>query len=107
MNLTLEAYGETHTLNIMKSAYADNGSLYLGLVEPNGEPFCNLTVNLDDHMAGDGLAYVDTNNAPFAEALIEKYHLGIKTPFIGQSGYCSYPMYAFDKKQVNKFLVKE
>lgn len=56
------------------SSYMDNGRLYIGLLEADGEslePFTDLTVNIDAPCP-PYCGYVDTNNCPELEEFIVK-----------------------------------
>lgn len=104
MPLILNLWGREYRLNIVEDRYSNNNSLYLGLIDADTkEPFANFTVNLSDGVATDNCQYVDTNNLPELADLIEEYKLGT---YIcdGYSGYCSYPLYNFDEKEVSKYL---
>lgn len=100
--LKLNAWGETVRLNTRISNYRNNGNLYVGLVDEDGMPYADLTVNIDD-MGDDTMGAVDTNNLPWAEKFIEDNELGIKTPFTMRSGFCVYPIYIFDMDKVREF----
>ena len=69
------------------------------------EPFSNLTVNINAQNSGPDCAFVDTNNFGSAEKLIREYKLGKPTGKIGYSGYCSYPEYRFDMKEIYKYCI--
>ena len=65
------------------------------------EPYATLTVNLDgiDHEMQDGkaLAFVDTNNyGDWVEPFIRDNDLAKPEGYIGQSGFCLYPLYRWD-----------
>lgn len=62
----------------------------------NGEPWSDLTVNIPGTMTPDGMAFIDTNNNPWAEAFLVENGLAKPTGVTGRSGYCSYPLYSFD-----------
>lgn len=75
-----------------------NGNLAISLDCCEG-PYATITVNLDGTLCPE-YAYVDTNNCPWAEEFIEKYHLGESTGLSRRSGYCEYPLYKFDIKKL-------
>ena len=82
-------------LELEINSYIDNNRLYIGLVEVGGEypePFADLTVNISAPCP-DYCGYVDTNNCPELEGVIEKHGLGEFTGLMGGSGFCSYPLY--------------
>lgn len=82
-----------HTFDVMRAEYQVDDSLYLGLYE-NGEWYCDITVHLD-FLVGD-YAFVDTNNFPDAEKFLKATGLGEPTGRTRQSGFCAYPLYAFN-----------
>lgn len=97
-------------LAIYACRYADNGRFAIQtlLHTTDGfEPYANLTVNLVDEVVPFETedvcyAFVDTNNWPEGEEFIKKADIGEKTKFVGHSGYCSYPLYRFDRKKIEK-----
>ena len=103
-----ESWGQTYDLCIERNEYAVRRGMALQLycVEDGfREPFADLTVNLPGYLPGEHRAFVDTNNLPEAEELIRKYKLGEPTGRIGYSGYCSYPEYEFDMREVNRYCI--
>lgn len=78
-------------LNIFKY---DNGNICIGIDETI------ITVNLGDILP-PYCAYLDTNNIRNVEELVlTEYGIGKFTNFIGKSGYCTYPLYMFDKDKL-------
>lgn len=61
-----------------------------------------LTVCLCDRSLGEGEAYIDTNNCPWAVDFIEQEGLGKRTGRTGKSGYCTYPVVKFDMEKVKE-----
>lgn len=74
-------------------------------------PYCNITVNIvsgetvrkfldEDLSATSGnryaCQYVDTNNCEWAARFLEENGIAFFTGFFADSGFCSYPLYAFD-----------
>lgn len=66
----------------------DSGSL---------EPYANLTVNFHEFIGMKNCAYIDTNNCPFANEIL-KTGIARDMGVTKQSGYCTYPLWEFDKK---------
>lgn len=99
--LTLSAWGETTHLNTIMDSYRNNGNLYIGLVDEEGFPYADLTVNIE--ALRDNMAAVDTNNCPWAEKFIEDNGLGVKTGYNLGSGFCRYPVYEFDLDKVKEY----
>ncbi len=60
------------------------------------EQFSVLTKSFGEHIGLKNCAYMDLNNCPFGEQLLE---LGVaqNTGFTKQSGFCTYPLYHFDE----------
>ena len=91
-------------LELEISSYMDNNRIYIGLVEVDGEypePFADLTVNISAPCP-DYCGYVDINNCPELEGFIEKHGLGEFTGLMGNSGFCSYPLYLFDPEKLRE-----
>ena len=95
-------------LELEISSYMDNNRIYIGLVEVDGEypePFADLTVNISAPCP-DYCGYVDINNCPELEGFIEKHGLGEFTGLMGNSGFCSYPLYLFDPEKLREVAPK-
>lgn len=91
-------------LELEISSYMDNGRLYIGLVEVDGEcpeHFADLTVNISAPCP-DYCGYVDINNCPELEGFIEKHGLGEFTGLVGNSGFGSYPLYLFNPEKLRE-----
>lgn len=105
----LNAYGRDWNLIPIKQTYTYGNGLAISLMQEGGSCFAHLTVNLIDALEGiatlpDDCAFVDVNNAPWAEKFIQENNLGIHLGMYVQSGYVSYPLYKFnlDKLKGNK-----
>ncbi len=61
------------------------------------EPYANLTVNFHEFIGMKNCAYIDTNNCPFANEIL-KTGVARDMGVTKQSGYCTYPLWEFDKK---------
>lgn len=93
---------EHPNLTIRLAHYMANDSIALLLDDrDSGEPYANLTVCLPDQdvLLADE-AYVDTNNCEWAEEFILENHLGEFTGQWGYSGFCKYPKYKFNLKEM-------
>lgn len=91
-------------LELEISSYMDNNRMYIGLVEVDGEypeHFADLTVNISAPCP-DYCGYVDTNKCPELEKFIEKHELGEFTGLVGNSGFCSYPLYLFNPEKLRE-----
>ena len=83
----------------------NNGRLYIGLNEQTEdylEPYADLTVNING-VCPDYCGYVDINNMPELEQLIEENELGEFTGIMGQSGFCNYPLYLFSAEKLREY----
>ena len=72
--------------------------------DENGlKAFAELTKHFNEFIGQKNCAYVDTNNCPYADQLLEQ-GIAIDTGLTKQSGYCSYPLWLFNEdflKSVN------
>ena len=104
-----ESWGKTYELSFRKGHYQNNSRLAIQVMckeegEDWYEPFCTLTVNLEDSIQiQDNRAYIDTNNCPkdLIQSL-EEQGVMTKTRIAQQSGYCVYPLYEFNQEWLNK-----
>lgn len=110
--INLKKYGKNHPMTFRLANYADNGSLYVGLIaneEGWPEPWSNLTVNLPlSSRCKPNCAYIDTNNN--GEEIIdwlEENGLGKTTERIAASGWCIYPEFEFDMEALMKHVVSD
>lgn len=102
----VDSYGKKYDVTMEISRYQQNGGLALKMNYMDEEfgcmmPFATLTVNLG-YRPDYGCAYVDTNNCPWAEDLINKNGLGVFTGKTCMSGYCEYPLYRFDLDKIRE-----
>lgn len=81
--------------------YIADGSPAIMLWSFADGPIARITVCLDDKTLRPNEAYVDTNNCPWAPEWIEKNGFGEATGRTRDSGYCTYPAYAF---AINRLL---
>lgn len=97
--------GEKIKVKLGKTSYRNNDTLAVLLLQvlDNGEEedYGVLTVNISDSdiLADDTQAFIDTNN--MGEEIINwlvKNKIAMKTPFIGRSGFCTYPLMSFTKE---------
>ena len=86
------------TIKTGKYLYGDN--LAIELITDTIEPFAKLTVNLAEWTLPNNMAFVDTNNCPWAEKFISDNKLGRPTGMTGTIGYCTYPLYRFDMEKL-------
>lgn len=66
-----------------------------------------LTTCLCDPTLPEDVAYVDTNNCPWAVAFLEENGLAEKTGRTKRSGYCVYPAMRFNREKIAQFEEEE
>lgn len=105
----INCLGEEYEVYLKRNSYIDNGSLAIQVFDASdGCPFTVLTVNLEEtprcytHTKDkESVAFVDTNNNPWAEEFIKNNKLGEPIGMYGHSGFCSYPLYRFDLSKLD------
>lgn len=90
------------------SQYANNNRIYIGIIDEEGLPYCDLTVNLTNATGIKPFdAFVDINNFPDAMMFIHNYKLGTYTGIWERSGYVRYPLYSFDPERLKELAPKD
>ena len=104
--MKLNFMGDDYELVIVEDKYSANDTLYLGLIDVNTyELFADITVNIPYGVAEENTQYVDTNSyCDVLKNIVKKYKLGTKVGADIQSGFCSYPLYKFNRKNIEKYL---
>jgi hypothetical protein len=82
-----------HRVYLEKDSYRSNGTLAVLMYNEDGEPFGNVTVNLNHPLQSGDLAFLDENNMPGIGRWIERNGLGSFTGVRACSGFCTYPLY--------------
>lgn len=110
---TLNFYGKKYPVCLAKCNYVNNGKLaiLMFVTTPKGkikEEFGNLTVNIDDSniFANDvDTQFIDTNNLgnEIIHWLVEN-NIAKPTGMIGFSGFCSYPLFKFNKEVLDEMM---
>ena len=68
------------------------------------EPYCSVSVNvIKAKPQSDSCIFVDTNNAPFLESLLQEKGFGLPTGRFATSGYCCYPEYLLNIKKMKEY----
>lgn len=80
--------------------YLEDNSVAIHVWNRQDGPIATITVCLCDRSLGEGEAYVDTNNCPWAVDFIEQEGLGKRTSRMRRSGYCTYPVVKFDMQKL-------
>lgn len=79
------------------------GGLYVGMlceIDGNLEFFSDLTKNIPGYELAYNEAYITYDFRKSNLAFIERYKLGVLKPAYARSGFCTYPMVAFDLKRL-------
>lgn len=110
--INYKKYGKNHPMTFQLANYADNGSLYVGLItheEGYPEPWSNLTVNLNESVrCKPNCAYIDTNNnGDMILDWLETNGLGKQTGRIAVSGWCVYPEFEFNMEELMKHVTND
>lgn len=97
----INAYDRDWFVIPVLNKYTYGGCLAISLMQEDGSCFAHLTVNLIDALEGiatlpEDCAFVDVNNAPWAEKFIQDNNLGEHLGLYVTSGYVSYPLYKFN-----------
>lgn len=97
-------WGATEKVSLNIGQYSINDGMWIGIISYEDgypEPYADLTVNFEGKVP-DYYGYVDTNNLPEAETFIKENKLGTFTGMVKQSGFCTYPLYQFDKERLKE-----
>ena len=104
--LTLNAWGENHSISFELANYADNDNLYVGMITHEDgypEPWSDLTVNLGIPLPM-GTAFIDTNNNPGIIGWLEANNLGKRSGRAVQSGFCTFEVFYFNMDELMKYV---
>lgn len=108
MKATLKAWSREIPVTLEVKNYY-NGNLAIQVTdysEGYPSPYAKLTVNLGELPKGapkEDSAFVDTNNCPWAEEFITNLGIAVPSGIFRQSGFCIYPLYYFNLKEVKKY----
>ena len=83
--------------------YVADNSLALQIWNESDGPIATITKCLLFARLEKDMAFVDTNNCPWAEDFIKEYRLGEPAGTTCKCGYCEYPLYKFDLKRLKEF----
>ena len=93
---------KNHNVKEMNIRSYSNNNTALELVCEDGIPLAVITVNLGD-LLKKNMAYIDTNNCPWAEDFLIDNDFGIPTEEYKASGFCVYPLYQLDLERIGKY----
>lgn len=94
----IKLFSKVWRLELRKGEYMANGNLaVMAISDDDGDTFATLTVNLQVSLPGN-CALIDTNNNPWAEEFLKKNKIAKPTGRCVSSGFCTFPVYEFDKK---------
>ena len=107
--LKLHCYDETFDVCFYLNRYEHHDNLYVGLycIEEGGfEPFCDITVNLDEKVPEEH-GYLDTNNmgSEMVDWLKANDFISLPLSF-GFSGYCVYPLVKFNMDKIKEYIAE-
>lgn len=80
-------------VRLAKEEYRSNGTLAVAMYTRKGDLYDIITVNLQDPMQSDSMAYLDTNNHPGIDKWMEEQGLALPMYVTTRSGFCEYPLY--------------
>lgn len=60
-------------------------------------PFGPISKNFGEYIGIKNAVYIDTNNCPYVEELLEK-GIAVETGFTKSSGFCLYPLWVFNSE---------
>lgn len=82
-----------HKVYLEKDSYRNNGTLAVLMYNEDGEPYGDVTVNLNHPLQSGDLAFLDENNLPGIGRWLTRKKLGISMGVEASSGFCKYPLY--------------
>lgn len=99
-------FGTEKNCSLSVGRYADNDHIAIQIWCADG-PYATLTVNLPETKKHPkNFAYVDVNNFPQAIELIKRLKIGKLVKQFGYSGFCAYPLFAFDEDKVHDYSAR-
>lgn len=102
-------WGNTQEINFSIEKYASNGNLAIQIWSRDEygdlEPWSMLTVNLTKKCKPN-CAFIDTNNnGEHIVEWLEKNNLGMPTGNFEVSGFCIYPEFEFNMREIKKHVL--
>ena len=96
-------YSEYKDCKLRVGKYVEDNSVAVEIYNSWDGPIARVTTCLCDHSLAEDEAYVDTNNCPWAAALLEENGFAERTGRTRRSGYCEYPAMKFDRSKIAEF----
>ena len=96
-------YSEYKDYKLRVGKYVEDNSVAVEIYNRWDGPIARVTTCLCDHSLAEDEAYVDTNNCPWAVALLEENGFAERTGRTRRSGYCEYPAMKFDRSKMAEF----
>lgn len=96
-------YSEYKDCKLRVGKYVEDNSVAVEIYNRWDGPIARVTTCLCDHSLAEDEAYVDTNNCPWAVALLEENGFAERTGRTRRSGYCEYPAMKFDRSKMAEF----
>lgn len=105
----IESYGEKYTCAFDVAKYSNNGNTAIRILYYDKDfdcymPYATLTVNFKK--LPENMVYLDTNNCPWAEDIVEELNLGEPTDCFEFSGFCVYPQYRLNIDKIKEYEAK-
>ena len=97
----LDFMGKKIKVEAFKTCYLKNNNL--AVVLENKDFQADITVNLIDYPTNKDCAFIDTNNAPWAEKFLQENQIAQPTDRYAMSGFCTYPEYRFDMTKLKDY----
>lgn len=98
----------TYDVKLNVDTYMYGGGIYVKLLCNDPDvgywvPFAHITTNVYEDFCPTSveeldMAAIDTNNCPWAEKFLTDNKLAVDTGRKVRSGFCTYPIYKFDRK---------
>lgn len=101
---TVTSWGQKEKIWLTKTTYTNNDTLAVQAWCKEG-PYDTITVNLEEsnQLAGANRQFIDTNNCPWAPALLIDNGLAHDTGIAGFSGFWAYPLFEFDVDKIPEY----
>lgn len=97
--ITVEPRVELYSVRDFMGTELPGLAITLDEVHSDGEattPYSMLTTSFGEFISMKNAAYIDTNNCPFAEQLLDQ-GIAQATGLTKSSGYCQYPLWIFNE----------